>query len=319
MKKNIIIPNTDLNVLPLGLGTALAGLSFDGQEADRLFDTFLYLGGNMIDTARVYSDWVKPEIGRSERVIGDWLHRSKKRHETVIVTKGGHPDMTVENPDLHQNRMGREDMRHDLEASLRALQTDYIDLYFYHRDDTSQPVEELIEGMEQFVREGKIRYYGCSNWSTKRMEEADTYCKKMGYRGLAANQALYNMGSRYMKPLSDDTMVKADEGMLSYHKENANNVLMPYMGVCGGFFHKYITGGQEAVENSPYFVKENLEIAKRVKLLTGKYSATVSQVVLGFFTQQETFCIPLYGPKNIAQIEEAVGMLDIAFEKADFS
>lgn len=54
MKKNIIIPNTDLNVLPLGLGTALAGLSFDGQEADRLFDTFLYLGGNMIDTARVF-------------------------------------------------------------------------------------------------------------------------------------------------------------------------------------------------------------------------------------------------------------------------
>lgn len=319
MKKNIMIPNTDLHVLPLGLGTALAGLNFDGQEADRLFDTFLYLGGNMIDTARVYSDWVKPETGRSERVIGDWLHRSKKRHDAVIVTKGGHPDMTVEKPDLHRSRMGREDMRQDLEASLRALQTDYIDLYFYHRDDTSQSVEELTEVMEQFVKEGKIRYYGCSNWSTKRMEEADAYCKKMGYRGFAANQALYNLGSRFMKPLSDDTMVKADDEMLCYHQKNENNVLMPYMGVCGGFFHKYITGGREAAANSPYFVKENLELAERVKILTGKYNATVTQVVLGFFTQQETFSIPLYGPKNIAQMEEAVGMLDIAFEKADFS
>lgn len=319
MKKNIMIPNTDLHVLPLGLGTALAGLNFDGQEADRLFDTFLYLGGNMIDTARVYSDWVKPETGRSERVIGDWLHRSKKRHDAVIVTKGGHPDMTVEKPDLHRSRMGREDMRQDLEASLRALQTDYIDLYFYHRDDTSQSVEELTEVMEQFVKEGKIRYYGCSNWSTKRMEEADAYCKKMGYRGFAANQALYNLGSRFMKPLSDDTMVKADDEMLCYHQKNEKNVLMPYMGVCGGFFHKYITGGREAAANSPYFVKENLELAERVKILTGKYNATVTQVVLGFFTQQETFSIPLYGPKNIAQMEEAVGMLDIAFEKADFS
>lgn len=319
MKKNVIIPNTDLNVLPLGLGTASAGLNFDGQEADRLFDTFLYLGGNMIDTARVYSDWVKPEIGRSERVIGDWIHRSKKRHETVIVTKGGHPDMTVENPDLHQNRMGREDMRHDLEASLRALKTDYIDLYFYHRDDINQSVEELTEVMEQFVREGKIRYYGCSNWNTERMEAADAYCKKMGYRGFAANQALYNLGSRFMRPLSDDTMVKVDDGMLSYHRENADNVLMPYMGVCGGFFHKYITGGSEAVKDSPYYGKENLEMAERVKRLAEKYNATVSQIVLGFFTQQDTFCIPLYGPKDTAQIEEAVGMLDIAFEKSDFS
>lgn len=318
MKKNIMIPDTDLSVLPLGLGTATAGLNFDGQEADRLFDTFLYLGGNMIDTARVYSDWVKPETGRSERVIGEWIHRSKKRHETVIVTKGGHPDMTVEKPDLHLSRMGKAEMRHDLEASLRALQTDYIDLYFYHRDDTNQSVEELTEVMEQFVREGKIRYYGCSNWSAKRMQEADAYCKKMGYRGFAANQALYNLGSCFMKSLPDDTMVKVDEEMLSYHKENANNVLMPYMGVCGGFFHKYITQGAEAVKDSPYFVKENVEMAERVKLLTRKYSATVSQVVLGFFTQQDTFCVPLYGPKNIAQIEEAVGMLDIAFEKADF-
>lgn len=319
MKKNVIIPNTDLNVLPLGLGTACAGLNFDGQEADRLFDTFLYLGGNVIDTARVYSDWVKPEIGRSERVIGDWIHRSKKRHETVLVTKGGHPDMTVEKPDLHQNRMSREDMRHDLEASLRALKTDYIDLYFYHRDDINQPVEELTEVMEQFVREGKIRYYGCSNWNTERMEAADAYCKKMGYRGFAANQALYNLGSRFMRPLSDDTMVKVDDGMLSYHRENADNVLMPYMGVCGGFFHKYITGGSEAVKDSPYYGKENLEMAERVKRLAEKYNATVSQIVLGFFTQQDTFCIPLYGPKDTAQIEEAVGMLDIAFEKSDFS
>ena len=74
--------------------------------------------------------------------------------------------MTGENPDTHISRMHREDMVKDLDESLGKLRTDYIDLYFYHRDDTAIPVEETIEVMEDFVKQGKIRYYGCSNWST---------------------------------------------------------------------------------------------------------------------------------------------------------
>ena len=156
--------DTDLTFHPLGLGTVNAGLAWDGADADRIFDTFLDMGGSLIDTAHVYSDWVKPERARSERAIGDWLQRSGKRNHIVLVTKGGHPDMTSEHPDMHISRMKKEDMRSDLESSLRQLRTDHIDIYFYHRDDVNQPVEELVEVMEEFRRQGKIRYYGCSNW-----------------------------------------------------------------------------------------------------------------------------------------------------------
>ena len=93
------------------------------------------MGGNLYDTARVYSDWIPPETGRSERVIGDWLSRSGKRHDVVLITKGGHPDMTVPSPDMHNSRVSAENMRADLELSLKTLRTDYIDLYFYHRDN----------------------------------------------------------------------------------------------------------------------------------------------------------------------------------------
>lgn len=85
--KNIVIPNTELSVSPFGLGTVDAGLLWDGADADRVFESFLELGGNLIDSAHVYSDWVPPEIARSERVIGDWLSRSKKRDKIILITR----------------------------------------------------------------------------------------------------------------------------------------------------------------------------------------------------------------------------------------
>ena len=94
---------------------------------------------------------------------------------------------------------------------------------------------------------------------------------------------------------------------------------MPYMGVCSGFFHKYIGKGSEAVKDSPYYTEGNLKTAERVKALCDKYHATVSQVVLGFFGQQEFDCAPLYGPKNVEQIEEAMKTFEIPFEKEDYA
>lgn len=151
----IVIPNTGLSVSQIGLGTVGAGIDWDGADADRIFDTYLDLGGNVIDSAHVYSDWIPPEIARSERVVGDWLQRSGKRKEIVLITKGGHPDMLGEHPDTHISRMRKSDMVSDLEASLRQLRTDYIDIYFYHRDDIKQPVEQLVDVMQGLLRRGR--------------------------------------------------------------------------------------------------------------------------------------------------------------------
>lgn len=319
MSKKIMIPDTDIEIFPFGLGTVDAGLLWDGADADKIFDAFLANGGTLIDSAHVYSDWVKPEKARSERVIGDWLERSKKRNQIVLVTKGGHPDMTGENPDTHISRMTKTDMVEDLESSLKQLRTDFIDIYFYHRDDLNQPVEDLIEVMEGFRREGKIRYYGCSNWTTPRMREAEEYCHAKGYRGFIANQCLLNLGYKYMNPLPDDTLVYVDQEMQQFHKENTGNLLMPYMGVCSGFFHIYAAKGEDAVKNSPYYTEGNMKVARRVMELCTHYNATVSQVVLGFFGQQDFHCAPLYGPQNVEQLEEAMKAFEIPFCKDDYN
>lgn len=316
--RKMTIPDTELKLSPIGLGCVNAGLKWDGKEADYLFDAFLDMGGNLYDTARVYSDWIPPEIGRSERVLGDWLTRSKKRNQIVIITKGGHPDMTGDNPDTHKSRVYRAEMRTDIELSLKALRTDYIDIYFYHRDDESIPVEELIETMEEFVKSGKIRYYGCSNWTTQRMEKAAKYCKEKGYRGFVANQALYNVGYAHMNPLDDDTMLAIDGPMQKFHKENPGNLAMPYMGVCSGFFNKILSKGEEAVKDSPYNTEGNIRIAQKLKQIMEKYGATATQAVLGFFTCQDFACLPLYGPRGTESLEEACGTFEIPFTKEDY-
>jgi aryl-alcohol dehydrogenase-like predicted oxidoreductase len=293
-------------------------LDWDGADADRVFEAYIDQGGNLIDTAHVYNDWVPPEAARSERVIGDWITRSGKRGKVVLITKGGHPDMIIPKPDIHKSRMSAKDMKADIHSSLKQLRTDYIDIYFYHRDDRSQSAGELIEVMESFKKQGLIRWYGCSNWKADRMREADKYCREHGYRGFVANQSLLNLGLRYMKPMADDTMEAFDDSMFSYHRENSGCLAMPYMGVCSGFFHFYLSGNMEAVKNSPYNTEKNLRLAKQVQELTQRRQVSVSQILLAFFALQDFDCLPLYGPQNADQLLDALQARNLSLSKADF-
>lgn len=320
----IVIPNTELKISQLGLGTVDAGVKWgkDAADADAMFGTFVEQGGNLLDCAHVYADWQvvdgRQETARAERVIGDWMQRAGNRDKIVLMTKGGHPVYTHPSMDLHINRCTKADMRGDIEGSLRILRTDYIDIYFYHRDDPRIPVEEMVETMQDFVREGKIRYFGVSNWSAERQKAADEYCKKMGYRSAVADQALLNLGSKHMNPLPDDTLVYVKDALYDYHKENLDNMMMPYMGNASGFFHIYAAKGAEGVKGHPYATERNLVMAERIASLTEKYGCAVTNIVLGYFTQEEFPCVPLYGPMDKASIVEAAKTFDIKFDKNDY-
>jgi aryl-alcohol dehydrogenase-like predicted oxidoreductase len=314
METRITIPHTDLSLSRIALGTGNAGLTYEGSSMDSLFGLYLDLGGNVLDTARVYSDWVPPEKGRSERAIGDWLRRGKKRDKVVLVTKGGHPALDK----MHVSRMGQRDMEYDINLSLKAFGVDCIDIYFYHRDDISQPAGELLERMEGFRKEGKIRWYGCSNWTLARIAEADTYAKAHGLRGFIANQVLFNYGSKYMKPGADDTMVTIDGAMMEYHRKNADKVVMSYSSVCNGFFHRIAAGEDEKVKTSPYYTQKNLELAAKLKNLRQKYNASVTQILTGFFTVQDFDVISLIGVSSEDHLKDLMGTLALNFDPEDF-
>lgn len=306
MTKNIQIKDTTLSLCPIGFGTANAGLAWDHEEAFKILDLYVSLGGNVIDTARIYSDWIDGEIGRSERVIGDWIKYRGGHEDLIIMTKGGHPKLG----EMHTSRLSKEEMTADLEKSLAALGIECIDVYFYHRDDLNRPVSDLVETMEEFVRIGKIKYYGCSNWSTSRMREAMDYCRSKGYRGFVANQVLYNIASDYMLPYPDDTMMTMDQEMLDFHQEYPV-LAMPYFSLCSGFFTKLEAFGEDSVKDSPYYTDKNLKLAQLIKQLSEERNISLTQVIMGFLLTQDPPMCALAGASREDQLQDFMKTLEI--------
>lgn len=311
MESYIKIPDTDLFLFKIGFGTANAGLDWDQKAADTILENYVSLGGNFIDTARIYSDWVAPEIGRSERVIGDWIRRRGRHDDVVILTKCGHPQLDS----MHTSRLSKKDVEYDIDLSLKALGVNTIDIYCFHRDDESRSVEELVETMEELVTKGKIRYYACSNWSVDRISAADAYCKKKGYRGFVLNEILYNIGVKNMKPYPDDTMCSMNQVFSDYHQANPRNLLVPYMSICSGFFHAAETKGLERMESSPYYTPENLLLYHKLMQARKDTGLSITQLLLGFYAFQKYPCLPLASSANTAQLAEIMGSASIDYQK----
>ena len=138
--KRVLLNNTDLYVSPLSIGTVNYGTSIDSGDAKAQLDKFVELGGNFIDTAHVYGDWVPGPRGRSERVIGEWLKETGLRKDVVISTR---VPIRIYRIPAFQGQS--EAIEKDLNESLERLNTDYIDLYFLHQDNPDVPVEELLD------------------------------------------------------------------------------------------------------------------------------------------------------------------------------
>jgi len=159
------IPNTDLKPSVICLGTGDVGGALDQQTSFRLLDAYLDLGGTLIDTASVYTDWLPGERSASEKTIGRWLSHRGGRDRILLATKGGHPRLTS----MDVPRLSRQEIVQDLEASLRNLHTEVIDLYWLHRDDPTRPVSEIVNVLYDQVQAGKVRYVGWRarrRWST---------------------------------------------------------------------------------------------------------------------------------------------------------
>ena len=132
------INNTDLKASKLVLGSHLFGTEIDEKISFALLDRFLEAGGNIVDTASVYANWLPGEKHKSEKTLGKWLANSGRRKEMIVVTKGGHHDL-----ETNKSRLFYKDVREDLEKSLENLRTDYIDIYYLHKDDINQQPEDL--------------------------------------------------------------------------------------------------------------------------------------------------------------------------------
>ena len=228
---------TDLEVAPICLGTVNydAGLSI--ADSKKQLSAYVEKGGNFIDTAHIYGDWNPGVLCRSEKTIGEWIKESGMRDKVIISTKGAHPDWGR----MDIPRVKPSDIEKDLNESLQFLNTDYIDLYFLHRDDPKVPVSDIIDFLDSAKQAGKIGYYGCSNWSLERIKEAQEYAKSAGKEGFTVNQIMWSLADVNFEGLPDKTFILMDKAMYDYHAETKMN-LMAYMSIAKAYFQRRYTG-----------------------------------------------------------------------------
>ncbi len=309
MLSKLTIANTDLSVSELCYGTNMLGTAVDQEGSNAILDRFVELGGNFIDSARMYGDWVPGPTGQSERAIGAWI-KTRGRDGLVIATKGAGMDLRAGD---WRNRVTPADIAKDVGESLDHLGIDTIDLYWLHADNPEAPVQPIVDALLEHQAAGRIRYFGASNWSADRIREANAYAKSIGKQAFVAAQPFWGLA------LPDKAAADAQGYQLHYegnfeslHAEGMP--IIPYSGQSGGYFTKLDKGGEAALGETLTVRYGNPANAKRlsaVQAVAKKHGVTINEIVLAYLTNQPNQTIPIIGASRPEQIEESVKAVNV--------
>lgn len=311
----LTIPSTNLTISALSLGAGGLGTRATADDSLRLLDAYVELGGNFLDSAHIYAAWVPGGEGASERTIGKWLQSRGNRSQIVIGTKGGHPHMNT----MHIPRLSPEEIKQDLQESLERLQVNTIDVYWLHRDDPARSVGEIIETLNEAVVQGKIRCYGCSNWSVERMEEARQYAQSRKLTGFVANQVGWSLAERNPN-VGDTSMRFMDVETLSFHQQTGL-MAAAYSSQANGFFAGAY--GRDKLPPAPgvnagvvnaYYNEANFNRLERAEQLAARYNCTANAIALAYLLGQPFPACALIGCGTLAHLRESCAYADLRLQ-----
>ena len=288
--------DSGLEVSPLAFGGNVFGWTADETMSFRLLDAFVAEGFNLIDTADVYARWVQGlEGGESEIIIGKWLKRSGKRQSVIIATKVG--------KEMGPNKKGlsRSYIFQAVEESLRRLQTDYIDLYQSHEDDTQTPLEETLDAFDRLIQDGKVRAIGASNFSAKRLAGALQVSEQYGYPRYQSLQPLFNLYDRadYEKDLEP---LCREKGL----------AVISYFSLASGFLTgKYRSEADLADRARADIVKKYLNergyrILEALGRVAQQHHMTPAQAALAWLIAQPTITAPIASATSLEQLNQLI-------------
>ncbi|MBA4014300.1 MAG: alcohol dehydrogenase [Phenylobacterium sp.] len=299
---------SDLKVAPLVLGGNVFGWTADEATSFKLLDAFVAGGFNMVDTADVYSRWAPAGGGASETVIGKWLAQGGKRDKIVLATKLG--------SEMGEGMKGlsAKYMVEAVEASLKRLQTDYIDLYQSHRDDPDTPQEETAEAFDRLVKAGKVRAIGSSNFTPERLKSALEISEAKGLPRYNSEQPLYNLYSR-------DGF---ENGLQQVCIDNEVGVI-PYYGLASGFLTgKYRTDADLSKSPRGQGVKRMMD-ARGMRILaaldevSAARTASQAQVALAWVMAQPGLTGPIASATSLEQLDELMGSARLTLTAEDLA
>lgn len=306
--KYIQIPDTELKPSALVMGS-ICNIEGEVDGAYRILDMYRDAGGNMLDSANVYGKFFPTGTNICDAHIGKWMKSRGCRNDFIVETKGGHPDVK----DFSVSRLKKRDIQEDIEESLGALQTDTVDLFFLHRDDTELPVEEIIDYLNDFKMQGKIRYFGCSNWSVERITEARKYAADNKIEGFCANQTLWSMADADMNSYPWPGCVNMSEKMYDMHKKTGM-AAFAYESQARGFFQKYQKRAEKEVPENLlriYGAAENINRFQRAQELAVKNNLSLSAVVLAYILSSPFPAYALIGPRTEEQFWDSMEAAEV--------
>ena len=299
----ITLPETDLVVHELCLGSNIFGSNADEAQSHAVLDAYRNLGGNFIDTADAYNQWVEGHIGgESEKVIGSWLKKVDNRAEIVIATKvskmNSRPGLSAAN------------IFAACEESLNRLQTDYIDLYYSHGDDLDVPMEETLGAYAQLIAQGKVRYIAASNFSPERLRLSLEVSRDNNLPSYVAVQEKYNLVDR-----------------ATYEGEMAQTVAefglsnIPFYGIARGFLRgKYRPGvtdvdSKRAAGALEYANEKNFAVLEAIDSIAKVHNAPVSAIALAWLRSQPTVSTPIASARTVEQLHEIIQIIELSAEE----
>ncbi|MBR2122306.1 MAG: aldo/keto reductase [Lachnospiraceae bacterium] len=301
-----------MRVSAIAMGSTMAMEALSTSEKHALYDCYRENGGNCIDTARAYSG------GRSESMVAEYLNSRKCRHEIILSTKGGHP--TDANP--QKSRLTRAEILSDLETSLLTLGTDYVDIYWIHKDDPDVPIEDIVETCADIIRSGKARIIGASNYTTERMAAAREYALAHDLPPFLGSQIQWSLaagddeymyetyGSRSMTPDRYDFYLKNEMFVFAFSSQ------------AQGFFARAMKQGAQNLSEdmkAQYLSNDNLLRLARVKDYAKSHNCSISAPGLAYLINNRLTCIPIIGADNTRMLKESLESVSLAMtaEEAD--
>lgn len=284
-----------IQVPVLTFGGNVFGWTIDEQTSFSLLDALVEKGLNFIDTADVYSRWAPGNKGgESEVIIGNWLKKSGKRDQIVLATKVG--------MDLGDGKTGLAPayIRQAVDASLKRLQTDYIDLYQAHRDDADTPLQETLAAFDALIKEGKVRAIGASNYADDRLREALKISADNGLARYETLQPEYNLYDR----------AGYESGLEQVAVEHGLGVINYYSLASGFLSGKYRSKedatksarGQGVVEK--YLNDRGLKIVNALVQIADARHASPAQVALAWQIARPSVTAPIVSATSLTQVDE---------------
>jgi aryl-alcohol dehydrogenase-like predicted oxidoreductase len=273
------------------------GFGASKQECRRVYDAYVDRGGNFIDTANKYTE------GTSESYVGEFIKSGRGR--IVVATKY---TLSMKSDDPNAGGNQRKNMTQALEASLRRLGTDYVDLYWVHAWDYLTPVEEIMRGLDDLVRAGKVLYVGISDTPAWRVSQMNTLAELRGWSPFVGLQIEYSLAERTVER-DLLPMARAFDVAVTAWGALAGGVLT------GKYLDKDVESGRKEM-NVRRLTDRNLSISRQVVDIAGETGKTASQVALNWVRQQTgAQIIPIVGARTEEQVQDCLGCLD--FELSD--